>query len=249
MQDPQYKDLLLEFDGKAQNFVNKCEEFLNISNDPFDVNLIKMQNEIESSSGKLRNFNDDPLNINYMRHKNDNNNNDGFSNGNVEEGLNGLINYLFEHVKIKGTIFNDEKFNESLHKRNNFIIIDSVVEDYLNKECQYIESIKENNVKKKKENYEDSDIKEEKKEEESAIKKIWSPEGLFKISEIVFILVLIYISFAYFNKDPFTIAKMSFFNQKVRQTFDERMLCNEMFLRMTAPSQMNYWLSECYIHT
>ena len=217
IQDTQVQDLLLEFDCKAQNFVNKCEEFLNFSNNSYDVNLI---------------------------------NNDNPSINNVQEGLNRLINYLFEHVKLKGTLFNDKKFNESLHKRNNFIIIDSIVEGYLTKENEFIESLKEKNTgKNKKESLRKLNNIEQIKEKESLIKKIWSPEGLFNISEAVFILVLIYISFAYFNTYPFTIKDMSIFNEKVTQTFDERLLCNNWFLRMTATSDINYWFNQCYIQT
>lgn len=250
MQDPQYKDVLIEFDGKAQNFVNKCEEFLKKSNNPFDLNIVKIQNEIESYDGKPRNFNDDAQsNYNQLSLKNNNLNHENYNFGNPQEGLDALINYLFEHVKNKGTIFNDEKFNESLHKRNNYIIIDNVIETYMNKENEYIDSIRDKygGDKKKRVINKKLNNNEPKKEEENLIKKMWSPENLFKNSEAVFILVLIYISFAYFNRSPFTIEKMSFFNQKVSQTFDESVPCNTWFLRMTSPSDMNNWLLQCYI--
>jgi len=239
MENPDHMEILFQFEGEIQKFINECEEFISMTKNIFNENHIKMQNENECSHDK----------INEIKEKNKIIKNI-IDNDSVDQGKTGLINYIYEYIKTKGNLFNDEKFHLKFINNNNRIIIDYVVEDYINREHSYLEIVKEKyfeNLKKTK-NKLSIDNKNFNTEKQTKI-TIDYKNILLKSIEAFFVILLIYLSYLSVNQETVSIKKMSLFNKKALLTFDEYKDCNDSFLKILTSSDMNKWIHGCYLIT
>lgn len=263
------KDLLTEFEGSLYNFIEKCEEYI-ASYQNINSLLINEEFINNKSSNNLNQVNDNAiLDVNSVRYLNQqeiydgklqNLNKDNELNGDVKKSditLESLVNNIFDYIKERGNLYYDEKFNSNFHKSNKDIIIENVVEQYLKDEVSFIENIKSDYSNNKQGNKKNSpQLLEEEDANEYNTKKIKKDLKsniigiVLTCSEPFFISVLVYISFILFNiDDKINISSFSNFNKKVSLIFDENASCNQIFLKITSPSALEEWLTNCYIET
>ena len=147
-------------------------------------------------------------------------------------------------------MYYDQKFYENFKENKKVTIIDSIVEDYINCESNYVEKIKNSSMNLvKKKGINDEEIIEN--EGNSIKKKTRNKFEIFlRLLEFFFICVMIILYYNNANKtETAQIEKFSNFNQKIYNVFDEKDLCNSRFETITSPSAMNLWLIECFYVT
>jgi len=221
MRNPLYNEILSEFNGKPQNFVNKCEEFIKNMNNFSDSKPTSME---------------------------------------PQDGPEGLIYFIYEFIKTTGNILKDKAFLESFQQKNKVNLINNIVEEYINKENEYIEEIKEKigdkqnkgeikTLNKNAYNFNNNNNSNNIKTTTTIKKEFNLNDILLSSIEPIFIILMIFISYRLFNTSSYDIQTINYFNTKNLAAFDEVSSCNPSFLGLTSPTAMNNWIRDCYVLT
>lgn len=229
----EYFDLLEEFEGKINNFILTCEDFILMNRNKFqeDITLRNHKNEIIQNEE-----------FDFVKKMN------------FDEDITALGEYIFNLLLEKNVrFFKDKNFENSIYDTNTKTIVDNILENYLQEEKEFL--IKnEINVNEKKE-IKNSNLFEEKGNKENKkdlnlkiqINDLQKNFNFMKIAEIICIIILFVIYYLSIDVDEL-INKKNFndFNQKHFSTFDEDNYCNKKFLEMTTISELDNWTIECY---